>query len=96
MRWGQFVRAIPRAPALPAYEPALRIGPSPPRVRVLAAHPAAAREATVKHIIEIVLASALLVGCAALKSGTPYNAQEACEGSGGTYSSDGTCQAGRE
>lgn len=49
-----------------------------------------------RHIIEIVLASALLMGCAALKSDTPYNAQEACEGSGGAYSSDGTCHAGLE
>jgi uncharacterized lipoprotein YajG len=63
---------------------------------VLAADPAAAKEATMKHIIAIVLATALLVGCAALKSGTPYNAQEACEGSGGAYSTDGTCYAGLE
>jgi len=46
-----------------------------------------------KHIIELVLVSALLMGCASLKSDTPYNAQEACEGSGGAYSSDGTCYA---
>ena len=49
-----------------------------------------------KHLIGIVLGAMLLVGCAALKSDTPYNAQEACEGSGGAYSSDGTCYAGLE
>lgn len=49
-----------------------------------------------KRIIGIVLASALPVGYASLKSDAPYNAQEACEGSGGAYSSDGTCYAGLE
>jgi hypothetical protein len=57
---------------------------------------AAMKEAIMKHVIGIVLTAVLLVGCAALKSGTPYNAQEACEGSGGSYSSDGTCISGLE
>ena len=57
---------------------------------------AAAKEATMSHVIGIALAALLLIGCAQLKSDAPYNAQEACEGSGGTYSTDGTCSAGRE
>ena len=48
-----------------------------------------------KQVIGMVLAAVLLVGCAKWSS-TPYNAQEACEGSGGAYSSDGTCYAGLE
>ena len=57
---------------------------------------AAVKEAIMRHLIGIALAGLLLVGCAQLKSDAPYNAQEACEGSGGTFSSDGTCSAGRE
>jgi hypothetical protein len=46
--------------------------------------------------IAIALAALLLVSCAQLKSDAPYNAQEACEGSGGAYATDGTCYAGLE
>ena len=41
--------------------------------------------------IAITLAALLLVGCAQLKPDAPYNAQAACEASGGAYSGDGTC-----
>jgi PBP1b-binding outer membrane lipoprotein LpoB len=46
--------------------------------------------------IAITLAALLLVGCAQLKPDAPYNAQAACEASGGAYSGDGTCHAGLE
>jgi hypothetical protein len=49
-----------------------------------------------RHALAMGLVSLLLAGCAALKSGVPYNAQEACEGSGGAYSTDGSCYAGLE
>ena len=54
------------------------------------------REETMRYALTIALVAVLLAGCAALKSGTPYNAQEACEGSGGTYGMDGSCSAGLE
>ena len=49
-----------------------------------------------KHVIRMALAAVLLAGCAQLTSDAPYSAREACEGSGGAYSSDGTCSAGLE
>lgn len=49
-----------------------------------------------KYIVGILLAAGLLSGCASVMS-MPYNAREACVGSGGTYeSSSGTCWAGLE
>jgi len=49
----------------------------------------------VRALVGLVLAAALMSGCAGWTS-TPYNAREACEGSGGTYESNGTCWAGLE
>ena len=43
----------------------------------------------------IMLAAALLTGCASWNS-MPYNPREACIGSGGTYTADGECEAGLE
>jgi hypothetical protein len=62
-------------------------GPRLTRVRV---------QLTMRALCGIVLAATLLGGCAQWSS-TPYDAQEACAGSGGTYnSSNGTCEAGME
>lgn len=68
----------------------------PPGCGRLAAGYAAAEEAIMKHVIRMALAAVLLAGCAQLTSDAPYSAREACEGSGGAYSSDGTCSAGLE
>jgi hypothetical protein len=50
---------------------------------------------TMRVLLGVALAVALRTGSAGWK-GAPYNAQEACEGSGGTYTSDGECLAGME
>jgi hypothetical protein len=50
---------------------------------------------TMRTLIGIMLAAALLAGCATWSS-MPYNAREACVGSGGTYTAGGGCEAGLE